>query len=153
MVKYAFTEQPSVGQAVDPAKVAAITVADIPGAGASVVTHVVDGVFALGDSLIGGPLAISGIVLLVKQQDTLAGDTGDWAAMYLDGLAASAVWLNSDGDWEGLFSSGGAGGNDPMGYAKNLKILNLPVPSSSYDIKAEAAGTFKRSFIVVILNV
>jgi len=38
LVKYAFTEQPSVGQAVDPAKVAAIAVGDIPGAGLSTST-------------------------------------------------------------------------------------------------------------------
>jgi len=35
MTKYAFTEQPSVGDAVDPSKVAAIELADIPGAGLS----------------------------------------------------------------------------------------------------------------------
>jgi len=146
LVQYPFKRKPAVGEAVDPDDLETLK-------GISLVTHVVDGVFALGDSLIGGPLAISGIVLLVKQQDTLAGDTGDWAALYLDGLAASAVWLNSDGDYDGLFSSGGAGGWDNSGWSKNIKNLNLGIPSTSYDIRAEAAGTFKRSFIVVILNV
>jgi len=146
MSLYGYDIPPVLGQAVDPLHFQAIK-------GVSVVTHVVDGVFALGDSLIGGPLAISGIVLLVKQQDTLAGDTGDLADLYLDGVNVATVALAGDGDIEGLFGSNGAGPIDPLGYSRKIHDLNLGIPSGSYDVRAAAAGTFKRSFIVVILNV
>jgi len=146
MSKYWFKRLPAIGEAVDPDDLEAA-------AATTLVTHTVDGAFELGDSLIGGSQTISGLVLLCKQQDTLAGDTGADADLYVDAIACNDLRMDTDGDIVGLFDSRDHNNAGFFGINSFMAEFNMAIPSTSYDIKAAFAGTFKRTFIVVILNV
>jgi len=121
-------------------------------AGISVMSFIVDGDFSAGDSLIGGNQPIKGLVLMVKQEDTLSGDTGGRATPYIDEIDVGDLKMMYDGDLEGLFDSRDKYNAGFFGFNSPMALSNMAIPSSSYDIRAYESGTFRRTFKVAILN-
>jgi hypothetical protein len=119
LTKYAFTELPVVGAAVDPSKVAAIEAADIPGAGlqSSITDYTGDGTF---DKLVEVGLAAKFYTIFKRIDDTrdvynlLVFDSEGWTIIFSGAypLAEARSFVQGTGINVGLLSYYASGGND-----------------------------------------
>jgi len=121
-------------------------------AGMTVKAFLVDGSFSAGDSLIGGNQPIKGLVLMIKQESILSGDTGGQATPYIDDIDVGDLKMRYDGDLEGLFDSRNKDNTGFFGFNSYMAMFNMAILNSSYDIRAYESGTFRRTFKVAILN-
>lgn len=121
----------------------------------TVYSHVIDGSFNSGDSLIGGAQTIDGIVLFayVVDQDLEDDDYLDMA-LFLDGIDTSTggIYMDRNGDFIGTGDAVTAGLVVEAGWGEPFFAGGGEIPQTSYNVKAKETGTYKKTVKVVVLH-
>lgn len=121
----------------------------------TVYSHVIDGEFSEGESLIGGAQTIDGLVLYayVVDQD-LENDGYDDMGLWINGLDTSitGAYMDRNGDYTGLGDGIAAGSRLDFGWAFDFFEQGGEAPHTSYNVKANEDGTYKKTVKVVVLH-
>lgn len=121
----------------------------------TVYSHVIDGSFSSGDSLIGGAQTIDGLVLYayVVNQDTVNDDYEDMD-LWINGIDTSinGCVMDRDGDYVGLGDALAEGTRVDFGWAYDFFRQGGEAPHTSYNVKAKRTGTFKKTVKVVVIH-
>jgi len=121
----------------------------------TVYSHVIDGSFNSGDSLIGGAQTIDGIVLcaFVVDQDTVNDGYLDMA-LFLNAIDTSttAGAMDRDGDHIGYGDGTSEGNRSDVGWSYDFFGGDGEIPHTSYNVKAKETGTYKKTVKVVVLH-
>lgn len=116
----------------------------------TIYSYSVNGTFAEGVSIIGGPITINGVVLLAMISDLAGDDDNGSMRVKINGVRASTGEPYEAFQATGLFSAW----SGTVGFLYYIDVSEIDLPHVSFDVVSSQGGSnlFHRTVKVVVLN-